>query len=99
MVKPKIIIPVFLLLIFAYILILGCGPAIVMSKPPDPRIEVKSTKPHADAVWIDGHWKWSGGKYVWISGRWEQSKPGKTWIPGHWQQKNRGWVWIEGHWR
>lgn len=97
--ERKKIISICFLLCFIYILILGCGPTIVTSKPPAPKTEIRPAKPNANAVWIDGYWKWSGGKYVWISGRWSQTKPGKTWVPGRWEQKGRGWVWVKGHWR
>lgn len=81
------------------LIICGCGPAIVMTRPPASRTEVRPVKPYANAVWIDGYWKWSGGRYVWVLGYWTQSRPGKTWIPGYWQQKGRGWGWVKGHWR
>ena len=97
--KVKRIIPILFLICFVILLIYGCGPAVVMTRPPAPRTETRSAKPYTNAVWIDGHWKWSGGRYVWVSGYWTQPRPGKIWVPGHWQQNDRGWVWIKGHWR
>ena len=94
--KLKRLIPALLL---AYLFIAGCGPAVVVKRPPPPRTEVKPHKPYTNAVWINGHWKWRGGKHVWISGHWTKARPGKTWVNGHWKQTPKGWVHVKGHWR
>ena len=77
----------------------GCGPTMVVKEPPQPRSEIRPAKPWANAIWIDGHWKWSGGRYLWVPGHWTKPKPGRTWAAGHWEKGPRGWVWVKGHWR
>lgn len=71
----------------------------VQKAPPKPKKEVRSKKPNKTAIWVPGHWKWNGRKYVWKSGHWEVKPGGKTWTPGHWEKRGRGWVWVKGRWR
>lgn len=67
--------------------------------PPSRRVvTVRPARPHARAVWIDGYWRWNGGKHVWVGGHWE-ANPNGTWIAGHWVKRPRGWVWKAGYWR
>lgn len=71
----------------------------VQKAPPAPKAEVRPAKPAAKAVWVDGHWQWTGRKYTWVSGHWERKPGGSAWVSGHWEKKPRGWVWVSGHWR
>ncbi len=79
----------------------SCAPRVVyVQEPPPPvKVEVKPPKPAPHAVWIPGHWKWNGRRYVWVPGHWELRPKGKTWVPGHWKKTRRGWVWVPGHWK
>ncbi len=90
-----------LFLFFGVAPVLACAPRVVyVHEPPPPvKIEVKPPKPAPHAVWIPGHWKWNGRRYVWVPGHWELRPRGKTWVPGHWKKTPRGWVWIPGHWK
>ena len=101
MYRLKKIIPILLLTSLFNVLILGCGPAVIVKRPPPARTEVKPAKPFRGSVWIKGHWKWSSTAkdYVWVSGHWAKSKPDKTWVEGQWKKRPRGWVWVKGHWR
>lgn len=77
----------------------GCAATVyVPESPPPPKAEVKPPAPGPHAVWIDGHWKWSHGRYVWVPGYWVKKSHGQ-WVPGHWDKRPHGWVWMEGHWR
>ncbi len=69
--------------------------------PPPPRYEVMYDAPFGNAVWVRGHWGWSGyeGRYVWIPGRWIARRPAYTWVDGGWHRGPRGWYWNEGGWR
>ena len=71
----------------------------VRQGPPSPPRDVKPARPHKRAVWIPGHWGWSGGQYVWAPGHWDKKPKGKAWKSGHWDKHARGWVWVQGHWR
>jgi hypothetical protein len=67
---------------------------------PAPQVEVPSTAPSPDYVWVPGYWDWNGSEYVWISGKWmEVSPPQATWVPGHWEQTGGGWMWVSGYWK
>ncbi len=89
------------LLAFAVLLVflLGCaGTTYVPDPPPAPRDEVKPPRPGPQAVWVDGHWKHSGGQWVWATGHWVK-KPKGQWVAGHWQKTPRGHKWVKGHWK
>ncbi len=53
-------------------------------QPPPPKVEAIPPRPHPDAVWLSGFWRWdvTVRVHVWISGRWELP-------PGE------GYVWVE----
>lgn len=68
--------------------------------PPPPRYEVRPYRPYAGAIWVPGHWQWTGRGHVWVGGYW--ARPPRryhNWVPGHWRSTPRGWVWVDGHWR
>ena len=76
------------------------GVVYVTREPPAERVEVISTSPGTNFVWVRGHWGWTGSDFDWIPGRWVVPSSGFTaWVPGHWQHDNHGWFWIDGHWR
>ena len=91
------------LILFALtgILVLSLGAAnaaiYVSVAPPPARIELRAAAPCAGAVWVDGHWSWSGRKHVWVPGYWERNPEG-TWVAGYWEERPDGWVWIDGYW-
>ena len=70
------------------------------SQPPPPvRVEKHGSAPFANAVWIDGHWQWSGGNYVWLGGHWQRAREGSHgWQQGKWSKRAKGWFWTPGKW-
>ncbi len=91
----------------------GCSSRTYVSVPPPPaRSEIRPVKPFTNAVWVSGHWEWSGNEYVWRSGQWIQpasgnrsgsgnwkkNAAGKKWVSGHWKKTPKGYVWVDGHW-
>ena len=38
--------------------------------PRAPPVEFIPPRPVSGAVWVDGSWEWSGGRYVWAFGSW-----------------------------
>ena len=81
------------------ILLLGCPPAVVMVRPPEPRVEVYGPLPYSEAVWIPGYWKHRKEEWVWVPGHWATPlRPNAVWISGYWEPRGGGWVWIPGHW-
>ena len=71
----------------------------VAKKPPVEKVVKVGPKPFKSVVWISGHWKWNGHKYIWSKGYWTKPKLGKVWRKGHWVKKPRGWIYIKGHWK
>jgi hypothetical protein len=67
--------------------------------PPMPVVEVVTVSPGAGYVWIPGHHRWDGNRYVWVVGSWRVAPQGRTlWIAGRWEQSPRGWYWVGGRW-
>ena len=94
-----------LLFLWALIAILvmlsiGCAPRVIYVRPPPPppKHETIPPRPNPTAVWVSGHWQWSGTEYVWISGGWELHPKGGAWVPGHWRKTPKGWEWSPGRW-
>jgi hypothetical protein len=76
------------------------GVAYVMRQPPAERVEVISTRPGVEYVWVAGHWGWRRDNYEWISGRWVIPERGfHEWVPGRWERDRGGWFYVEGRWR
>ncbi len=69
--------------------------------PPAPRkVTVVAVKrPYRNAIYVAGHWKWNGRRYVWVSARWVKPRKGFVYVPGHWRHNRRGWYWVPGHWK
>ena len=43
----------------------GCASHVYVTEPPpEPKQEAKPAAPGPNAVWIPGHWKHQGGRYV-----------------------------------
>ncbi|HMK51985.1 MAG TPA: hypothetical protein VK551_05715 [Thermodesulfobacteriota bacterium] len=81
------------------ILVLGCPPSVVQTRPPEPRVEHYGAPPYPEAVWIEGYWRHERGEWDWVQGHWERRpKPHAHWVPGRWEPREGGWVWIKGHW-
>lgn len=90
----------------AMLVLVAAGPVlarppevIIVPQPPPPVvIETRPYPPAPHAVWIDGHWEWTGRRYVWVAGFWEM-RPRGHWAPGHWRTVPGGWAWAPGGWR
>jgi YXWGXW repeat-containing protein len=68
--------------------------------PPTSRVEVITTRPGAEFVWVPGYWRWDRNAYLWVGGNWERAPHARAvWIQGRWRHSNRGWYWAPGHWR
>ncbi|MFT3711315.1 MAG: hypothetical protein QM817_27095 [Archangium sp.] len=66
-------------------------------RPPPPKNEVQPPRPHPNAVWLAGFWRWdvTTRLHVWIEGHWELP-PGENYI---WVEEKIGSdLIIRGHW-
>ena len=78
----------------------GHRPVRVPYPPPAARVELVPPQPHADAVWVDGFYRFTGGEYVWTAGDWVVPKPGMKYAPPTAVRLNDGsLVYYEGTWR
>jgi hypothetical protein len=77
----------------------GCtGP--VIEGPPASQVEVLSSAPGPDYVWIDGYWGWRWGHYHWMGGHWERPpRPDAKWVKPRWERRGDHYFLIEGYWR
>jgi hypothetical protein len=70
-------------------------------RPPPPRKqESPGARPHPDAVWLAGFWRWSQQRtaYAWIAGHWELPPgEGYVWVPD--PPDPQAGVSIGGHWK
>jgi hypothetical protein len=76
----------------------------VQSIPPAPVSEPRETippQPTPNAVWIRGHYAYTGSGYQWQPGRWEVAPAGaRNWVGPSWQPApNGGYVYVRGHWQ
>ena len=78
-------------------------PVVVAPGPPPPlRHEIVPPPPGPSglAVWVPGHWEWSGRSYFWVGGHYvERPEVGLIWEPGRWIGRHGHWEWRGGHWR
>ena len=76
----------------------------VQTIPPAPVSEPQETvppQPSPNAVWIRGHYTYTGNGYQWQPGRWEVPPAGaRQYIGPTWQPAaNGGYVYVRGHWQ
>jgi hypothetical protein len=74
------------------------GSYYVTDQPAEP-VYVRPVSPYAGAVWIDGDWAWSGGRYTYNRGYWARPRAGHVYMRGGWARGRRGYAWHRGHWR
>jgi len=68
--------------------------------PPVPIPEAHEHAPHPGWIWIEGHHRWNGHRYIWVHGYWAPPPhPGAAWVPHHWEQRDGAWVLVPGHWQ
>jgi hypothetical protein len=67
---------------------------------PPPRVEVVPTAaPYGGAVWVNGHWAWSGHGWVWTGGNWQRpAHVGAVWVGPRYVYRGGRHVYVTGHW-
>lgn len=80
---------------------------IATDAPPRARYEARPTRPHRDAVWINGYWDRQDDRWGWVSGRWDQPSERRVrWIRATYSREgcpwyrrsNCAWRYVPGHW-
>lgn len=67
--------------------------------PPPPAAYAVPPAPYAGAVWIDGHWRWSGARYVWAHGYYVRPRAGYVYVQPRWVRRGSRYVYRQGTWR
>ena len=67
--------------------------------PPPAEVEVVPPSPGVEYVWIGGHQRWTGQRYVWERGHYDR-RPNRNarFVRAHWEHRGRATVWVDGHW-
>ena len=78
----------------------GCGPSryTVAEQPVAPAYE-RPVSPGPTYVWVDGDWRWRGGRYAYTNGYWARPRGGRNYATGTWVHGGRGYYWRRGYWR
>jgi hypothetical protein len=74
------------------------GEYYVASHPEEPYY-VRPASPYTGAVWIDGEWMWTGGRYNYVGGHWARPHGRRAWVSGSWHRGPGGYSWHRGYWR
>jgi hypothetical protein len=77
----------------------SCAGEYYVTDQPADVVYVRPAPPYAGAVWIEGDWVWSSGRYIHRRGYWARPRYGRTWVSGSWHHSPRGYAWHRGHWR
>ncbi|ASU34719.1 hypothetical protein [Mucilaginibacter xinganensis] len=77
----------------------SCAGSYYVAEQPVEPVYVRPVSPYAGAVWVDGDWGYSGGRYVYRRGYWARPRAGRAYVSGGWVHSNRGYAWRRGHWR
>ncbi len=68
-------------------------------RPPPKRAEIPPPPPSPRALWLVGHWRWTGSNYVWTPGHYvERPAPTANWVPDYWMEQKDGWTFVAGRW-
>jgi hypothetical protein len=73
----------------------------VPAAPTSQPYENMTPQPSRDAIWVRGHYEYTGAGYQWVAGRWEIPPSGmRVWVEPTWQPAaNGGYVYTRGHWQ
>jgi hypothetical protein len=66
--------------------------------PPAPEADSPGSPPSSGDVYVQGSWRYSGGKYVWGRGHWEPPHPGATLAQARWVEVNGKWQHHPARW-
>lgn len=72
--------------------------AVYQAPPPAQVVVQRPAQPYANAVWVEGHYQWSGNQYVWVDGYWVQQRAGYSFVQPRWVQQGNRHVYVQGGW-
>ena len=74
------------------------GTYYVADQPAEPYY-VRPAVPYQGAIWIDGEYVLTGGRYHYVNGYWARPRAGRVYYRGNWSRGPRGYYWHRGYWR
>ncbi len=77
----------------------GSNVVIVREAPPERIREIPPRAAHANEIWVEGHWRHDGKRYVWTAGRYEPARARQTFVQPRWERVDGGYRFVDGHWR
>lgn len=87
--------------IFAAIIMTGCGPSeVIVKERPEPPRYSQPLAPGPEYIWVSNEWVVKNGVYEYRKGYWVPvSNKHRHYAEGYWESRKNGWVWISGHWK
>ncbi|MFT4155465.1 hypothetical protein [Parafilimonas sp.] len=77
----------------------SCSSSHYVSEQPAVPVYARPESPGPAYVWVDGGWRWHGGRYVYTNGYWARPRQNHVWVNGTWVKTSHGYYWQRGHWR
>ncbi len=66
--------------------------------PPAAPVEVMTVAPYPGAVWVGGHYRFYGHRWVWNRGAWSRPRPGYVFQPHRWERRGARYTFVRGGW-
>ncbi|WP_198369513.1 YXWGXW repeat-containing protein [Roseomonas rosulenta] len=66
--------------------------------PPPPPYARRPPPPRRGRVWVDGHYRWNGRRYVWQEGYWQRARRGRSYAQPRWDRDGDRWRYSPGRW-
>ena len=66
--------------------------------PPPPPYARPVPPPRRGRVWVEGHYRWNGRRYVWEEGHWVRVRRGREYAQPRWDQDGDRWRYHPGRW-
>jgi hypothetical protein len=59
---------------------------VIVEAPPPPRqvVLVRPPPPWSGAIWVEGHWQFTGLRFVWVRGHWIAPRYGYAFVQPRW---------------
>jgi hypothetical protein len=66
--------------------------------PPAPEADNQGSAPAPSDVYVQGNWRYQGGRYVWSKGHWEPPRSGAQLVQGRWVEVGGKWEHHPARW-
>jgi hypothetical protein len=66
--------------------------------PPAPQADSQGTAPAPTYVYVQGSWRYTGGRYAWTKGHWEPPHSGAQLVQARWVEVSGKWEHHPARW-